>query len=233
MPKEIEVTPEMIEARLEALAGSVGGLKRSPARLEAFGTGGGDRPDAESGRNLRTPTSRVFPLIRKYSVLVLSFIGIGFLVLDHFGVWDHLRGIDQLQQFAARLDTSYGTVPLQLRPEDAGWNAVISLIHDYSSAQLPPQRKPKAFARFPALSSSFAGSEQNPIARTAPATPIALIYVESPTADGRDIDPSDYRIVGTIGDLHDWIRRKQENFKFWVYDIFLGAILAVAALLAV
>ena len=54
---------------------------------------------------------------------------------------------------------------------------------------------------------------------TAPSTPLLLLYKDWP---GNDIPPEDYRVIGTIGDLRDWISKAKDHRRFVVQDVFLG-----------
>jgi hypothetical protein len=54
---------------------------------------------------------------------------------------------------------------------------------------------------------------------TAPSPPILLSYVDWP---GNAVTPSDYRIVGTIGDLRVWVDKRRADFHFLARDILLS-----------
>jgi hypothetical protein len=40
---------------------------------------------------------------------------------------------------------------------------------------------------------------------------------------GNDVPPADYRIIGTIGDLHAWISRSKSDLHSLVVDVFMVA----------
>jgi hypothetical protein len=64
-----------------------------------------------------------------------------------------------------------------------------------------------------------------------PTTPITLIYKEWPGHG--TVTPDDYRIVGTIEDLHNWIRNDEADFDFLFRTIIFGALsLCVGVFLA-
>ena len=88
------------------------------------------------------------------------------------------------------------------------------------------------FARFRAIiSAGAAGGEW-----TAPTTPVVLFYRKWPDPGSGEFKPGrDAFIVGTIGDLHDWVRRDRADFDFlWRTIIFglLSACVGVALALA-
>jgi hypothetical protein len=49
---------------------------------------------------------------------------------------------------------------------------------------------------------------------------LALLYHDWPGHG--DIQPADYRVVGTIGDLREWISKAKDYRRFLVQDVFLG-----------
>ena len=171
-------------------------------------------------------------IVAKYAAPTLAVAGVAYLILDHAGYIDQWRGIDALEAVAARFDLSYAAGASQpLRPNDSEWPAVMTLIYRYSKADLPHDRQPKVLARFAAAVSGVIGPPENPVGEwTAPGTPLALLYVEWP---GQTVDKTDFRIVGTIGEFHQWIEQDRADFKFLFYDVALGLLLAIAALLSV
>lgn len=54
---------------------------------------------------------------------------------------------------------------------------------------------------------------------TAPSTPLALLYRDWP---GNEVPREDYRIIGTIGNLREWISKAKDDRRFLVQDVFLG-----------
>jgi hypothetical protein len=104
---------------------------------------------------------------------------------------------------------------------------LLRVITKYSHAQLPTDREPRVFVRSVAVAS--AQSEAARAEWTAPTTPIWLLYKEWPG----HVTPDDYRIVGTIGEFHNWIRNDEADFDFLVRTILFGALsLCVSVFLA-
>jgi hypothetical protein len=164
------------------------------------------------------------------AVLLIPLLGVAFIVLERRGVRDHVRGLDRAEEAAKRFDLSYAPgASAPVREGDAEWSPLITLIRKYSQADLPANREPKVLARNRALSSAeIPGSSGSPIPFaewTSPGTPLILIYKDWP---GNEVQKEDYRIVGTIGDLHSWIERSKSDFHSNVMDIILTvAILAL------
>jgi hypothetical protein len=166
-------------------------------------------------------------------LLVLPFIYLGFIVTDRLGVWDRLTGLDLVEKVAARFDLSYAdNASSPVRVGDKEWKPLLALVYRYSKASFVPDKKPRVFARLKAPLSTRTPSEGPIVAEwTAPSTPIFLLYVEWPQNTGKDIPPDQWRVIGTIGDLHDWIYREKDRRRFLVQDIFLGTfgpLLAIA-----
>ena len=170
----------------------------------------------------------------KYAAPTLAIAGVAYLILDHAGYIDQWRGIDALEAIAARFDLSYAPGASQpVRPNDPEWRAVISLIYRYSKADLPRDREPKILARSVAISSGEVGTPDNPIAEwTAPGTPLLLLYVDWP-GQQTQVSKADFRSIGSIADFHRWMEQDRADFKFLFYDVALGLLLAIAALLSV
>ncbi len=49
--------------------------------------------------------------------------------------------------------------------------------------------------------------------------PPFLLYKDWP---GNVVRPEDSRVIGTIGDLRDWIDKAKDHRRFVVQDVFLG-----------
>jgi hypothetical protein len=104
---------------------------------------------------------------------------------------------------------------------DLAWRPLLRLIYRYSNARIPKNREPKVVARFVAVASAREPIGNGGVVEwTTPSTPIAVSYLEWP---GNDVPPADYRIVGTIGDLHAWISRSKSDLHSWVVDVFMVA----------
>ena len=161
-------------------------------------------------------------LVKFVSAIVLPVVYGGFVITEHAGVWDRLRCLDLVEDVAGRLETSYAEgVDRQIGPDEKAWEPLIKLIYEYSNVELPMDKEPKMVARYVAISSAKIELGKSKFAEwTAPATPIAVLYRESP---GQKVSPEDVRLVGSIGDIRTWIRRSKNDFKFLVLDLFLGA----------
>ena len=161
----------------------------------------------------------------KRSGVVISILSVSFAVMTLFGGWNYLRGDDLVSEVAARFDNSYSSdASIPVRPADKEWSPLIRIVTKYTHAELPHDRSPHVFARFSAVSSAKTEIAGNILAEwTAPTTPIALIYKDWP---GQDVPKEDYRIVGTIQDLHEWIRRDEADFDFIWRTIIFGILSA-------
>ena len=79
------------------------------------------------------------------------------------------------------------------------------------------------FARTQAISSAQTAAGE----WTAPTTPVVLFYRKWPDPGSGAFKPGqDAFIVGTIGDLHDWIRRDRADFDFVWRTIVFGLLSA-------
>jgi hypothetical protein len=66
---------------------------------------------------------------------------------------------------------------------------------------------------------------------TAPTTPIVLLYRKWPDPGSGDLKfGEDAFVVGTIGDLHDWVRRDRADFDFVWRTILFGLLSACAGI---
>jgi hypothetical protein len=140
-------------------------------------------------------------------VAVLPIIYLLLVVAEHSGVIDHWRGLDRVKDIAANFNLSCAPdASKPVYPTDPAWHSLIGLIHKYSKAQLRTDKQPQTVARFVATLST-----QQPVRGahfsewTAPSTPIVLFYRHWPENTGKSIPPEDFTIVGTIGDLQNWI----------------------------
>jgi hypothetical protein len=160
-------------------------------------------------------------LLKLMAAVVLPALTIGLIVSEHAGWWDRYFGLTNVLDVAKRFETSYAeSVNRQIRPGDPAWGALNDLIRRYSTADLPPGREPKVFARFVAVASSKIDLGDGKIAEwTAPSTPVVLIYDDWP---GQSVPPSDYRIVGTIGDLRVWVDKRRSDFHFLARDVLVS-----------
>lgn len=169
---------------------------------------------------------------RSFRVLswIVAALAIGFAVANHTGIIDRVRGLNYATAVAAQYDLSYGpNGPKPIYPGDPAWPIVMRLIREYSSAQLPTNRSPLVIARLRALASVVNTNVPGLPQWTAPTTPIVVLYRPWPDPGASPIGPKDYQVVGTIGDLHNWIARDSDDFRFWTSDVLLAALALLLA----
>jgi hypothetical protein len=165
-------------------------------------------------------TNDLKPLVRWFGVGV-SILSILFAISTNYGLWNELRGDNLAAAVASRFDKSYAEdASIPVRNGDKAWPPLVRLIERYSHADLPKDKKPLVLARLKAI----AAAKVEPFEWTAPTTPLLLLYKEWPNHG--DVGPEDMRIVGTIGDLHDWIRADQSDFDFFYRTIIFGILSA-------
>jgi hypothetical protein len=155
-------------------------------------------------------------------LLILPLLYVGFIFADRFGIWDRLEGLDLVEHAAMNFELSYApdaSTPVRLG--DKEWAPLLKLTYKYSNTQFPTDKQPLLFARSVAISSGRTPSAGPVLAEwTAPSTPLVLLYHDWPGHG--DIQPADYRVVGTIGNLREWISKAQDYRRFLVQDVFLG-----------
>jgi len=169
--------------------------------------------------------------ILKFLTILLSLVTVVFIVAERFGVWDRCLGLDQVLDVASGFETSYKAgVERVVRPGDPAWIPLIDLIHRYSPAELLVDRQPRLLGRHVAVASAKIDLGPGGIAEwTAPSTPIILLYVDWP---GTTVYPADYRIVGTIGNLREWVDKRRSDFHFFTRDVLLSLMgIAIALIL--
>lgn len=159
--------------------------------------------------------------IARWTSVALAGLSVAFAIVSFTTRWDWLRHDDMVEKVAARFDLSYtkdASLPVQL--DDPEWVPLLRLIKQYSphEGELPNDRRPMTFARAPAITSA-----QTPFGEwTAPSTPVVLFYRKWPDPGTGDFKwGQDGFIVGTIGDLHDWVRRDRADFDFFGGPSFL------------
>lgn len=168
--------------------------------------------------------SRRFEKITDWATIFVASLSFVFVVVDHYHGWDRLRGINLMLETAKNFDLSYTPgASSPIYPTDAHWKPTLVLIKKYSSIELPEDREPRVIARFQAVSSAqmSVGPSGQIVEWTAPSTPIAVLYKDWP---GNPVPPQDFRIVGTISDLHSWIDQYRDDFTFLMHDLILGAL---------
>ncbi|HEY6519990.1 MAG TPA: hypothetical protein VIZ19_11515 [Roseiarcus sp.] len=158
--------------------------------------------------------------------MFLSVLSVCFSIFTYLGAWNYLRGDNALAVVAARFDKSYSEdASRPVRRGDKEWPQLIDIISKYTLINLPHNREPVVLARFVAITSAKTeiGGELK-AEWTAPSTPIVLLYKDWPGHG--TVGKEDFRIVGTIQDLHDWIRRDEADFDFFWRNIILGLLSA-------
>jgi hypothetical protein len=169
----------------------------------------------------RSVLTRDLKFIARWLGVVFSAVSVLFAISVYLGVWSEWRGNNLVAAVAARFDKSYSEdASRPVRPSDKEWPPLIRIIKKYSHADLPTDKEPRVLARAVAIASvkvDASGFEW-----TAPTTPLYLMYRDWP---GRgDVPASDVRIVGTIEDLHNWIRNDAADFDYLVRTIIFGVL---------
>jgi len=154
--------------------------------------------------------------------VVVSAVAVVFALLSYYGFWSYIRGSDMLNALADRLDTSYAVnVSRQVRPVDPEWRPLIRIIKKYTRADLLKDKAPVVFARSQAITSAVTNAGE----WTAPATPVMLMYREWPAPGTGDfIKGKDFVTIGTLGDIHDWIKKDESDFDFFWRTLIFGSL---------
>ncbi len=169
--------------------------------------------------------------IARWLGVMFSLLAVIFAALGYAGIWSKLRGDGTVAKFANGLDTSYAEdVKRVVYPMDPEWIPLLRIIRTYTAQKLPHDRQPMVFGRGQAITSAKSDVGE----WTAPTTPILLIYKEWPNGGNGPIEKGrDFFVVGTLGDLHEWIKRDQADFDFfWRTLIFGGLSACVGVFLA-
>lgn len=162
---------------------------------------------------------------------VVATATIIFALANHLGWIDDLRGLHAAEAVAERFDLSYGPdASAPVYAQDPAWPALIRVIREHSSAKIPSDRTPVVLARFPAVLSAIDTKTPGMPQWTVPVTQLALIYKMWPDPGAPGITPADYRIVGSIENLHDWIKDDSDDFHFYGSDILLTVLTLVIAI---
>jgi hypothetical protein len=173
--------------------------------------------------------SKKFLTIAKLVLLVPLLLYLGFIIPENRGYWDHFMGLDSARAIAERFERSVGpddAVPV--REGDEGFQPVITLIQKYSSIKLSKDKAPVVIARLQAkvYDAQPVGQKGELAQWTSPATPIVVFYYDWPNVrfPGGTVPSDEYNVVGTLGDLHEWISRRHEDLHFEVVDLLLVGI---------
>ena len=140
---------------------------------------------------------------------------------EHSGRFDRWRGLDQVEKVSDSFNHSYGSEPSKpVYPSDTEWAPTLRLIEEFSKHKLRTDREPATIARMQATQSI---QERNTdLEWTSPSTPFVVLYQRWPTNSGKDLTADEYTVVGSIGDLQNWIARSKAELHFWINDIVLG-----------
>jgi hypothetical protein len=158
-------------------------------------------------------------------VAVLPLIYLLLVIAEHNGLIDRWRGLDRVQAVADNFRLSYAPdASKPVYPSDAAWKPLIDLIQRYSKVKLRTDMQPQTVARFVATVSAH--QEETGAEWTSPSTPFAVIYKHWPDP-GTTFPREDYTIVGSIGDLQNWISQSKADCHFLIHDIVLGILALV------
>jgi hypothetical protein len=168
--------------------------------------------------------------IARWTGVLLAILSVAFAIVTYRTHWDWWLGDDMVEKVAERFDLSYSNdAASPVRPEDPEWAPLVKLIERYSPHrdELPKERPPMVFARGQAITSAKTAAGE----WTAPTTPIVLLYRKWPDPGSGDLKfGEDAFVVGTIGDLHDWVRRDRADFDFVWRTILFGLLSACAGI---
>jgi hypothetical protein len=176
-------------------------MKRQPAKYE--------RPNK---RRIELALSVVLPLL--YLAVASA---------DHFGVTDRLKGLDKVQGVGDNFGLSYGPSPsMPIYPDNPAWKPLLLLIRQYSKVKLRIDKQPQTIARFQASLSTEDRLGDGEISQwTSPSTPFVVLYRYWPANTGKVIPKDDYTVIGTIGDLQNWITQSKNDTHFLIQDVLL------------
>lgn len=170
--------------------------------------------------------------VAKLVLLLPLLLYLGFIIPENRGYWDRVRGLDLAQQIAERFEKSVG--PDDARPVRAGekeFEPTLALIRKYSATKLADDKIPQVIARFKAkvYDAQTLGEKDKLAQWTSPATPIVVFYFDWPNVRFPDgVVPTDQSaIVGTLGNLHEWIARSHEDMHFLIVDLLLVGVVPI------
>jgi hypothetical protein len=140
---------------------------------------------------------------------------------EHTGVFDRWRGLDQVEKVSDSFNHSYGAEPSKpVYPGSPEWAPTLRLIVEYSKHKPRTDREPATIAR---MQATLSIPEKNTeLEWTSPSTPFVVLYRRWPGNAGKDFTADEYTIVGSIGDLQNWIAQSKAEFHFLINDIILG-----------
>jgi hypothetical protein len=176
----------------------------------------GDDNGVERGRGVSMAGKHLLALGR---LVIMPVLFILFAVTDHYGVWDTLRGLNNVEAVAKRMNLSYQEAQRQYRPGDKEWSDTVALIKRYTKADIPLGRDPLVLTRSQAIASSKLDLGGGISAEwTAPNTPIMFLYKELPLPSGSP----DVVVVGDIADLFTWVDKSKTDFRFYIQNVLLA-----------
>lgn len=156
--------------------------------------------------------------------LLLPILYLMFIIPDRLGFWDWITGLELVENVSDRFQSSYRDYAS--RPVLAGdkeWKPLLRLLRTYSTAKFRTDQEPGVFARAQAtLATRTPATGPIEFEWTAPSTAIYLLYCNCGPASGVPIRQEDIVVVGTIGDLTNWISEAKDRRRFFVQDVFLG-----------
>jgi len=166
-------------------------------------------------------------LPRKRGIEILALIiniaaFIAAITLHSDALIDHLLGLGPAAALADRFDNSYGSRdqgPDLIQAGNPAWNPTIALFERYSKAHID-----YAQVNYMLRSVAVASSEIPGPRGSAPIAPSTPIYVYIGWLVGSHFVGGKQLIVGTIGEFHDWIQRRRDDFRFLVTDIIIAGI---------
>lgn len=178
------------------------------------------------------PKSKTALHVAKLVLLLPLVLYLAFVIPESKGYWDRLRGLDLAQQIAERFERSVGqddAVPV--RAGEREFEPTIALIRKYSAMKLANERRPQVIARLQAkvYDAQFLGDEGKLAQWTSPATPIVVFYYDWPNVrfPGGAVPKDEYTVVGTLGNLHEWIARSHEDMHFLIVDLLLVGVVPI------
>jgi hypothetical protein len=178
----------------------------------------------------RHSVASLVKVFARWTGVTLAILSVAFAVVSYKTQWDWWLRDDLVEKLAERFDLSYSNgAASPVGPDDPEWVPLLRLIKHYSPHrdELPKDREPKVFARAQAITSAKTAAGE----WTAPSTPIVLLYRKWPDPGSGDFKfGQDAFPVGTIGDLHDWVRRDRADFDFYWRTIIFGLLSMCAGL---
>jgi hypothetical protein len=134
--------------------------------------------------------------------------------------------LDLAQEVAERFERSVGPDDaLPVRVGDREFDPLIALIKRYSLTKLAADKTPHVVVRMQAkvYDAQPLGQSGQLAQWTSPATPIFVMYYDWPNVKfpGGTVPTDEYVVIGTLGDLHEWIHRSHEDLHFEVVDLLL------------